>query len=180
MSLPSTLMPAGMLSLETLCRLLSEQTGQSQTLAGGATVHSASYSAFREVSLVAGGAGNTDTLIHTIPAGTPLSLDEVRVRVTQLPVAGAGFTAMNLSLGISSGGAELITAQNFLAAGLPAVNTKLGLLVAQLGASLPSTQNYKLVHDGATPLNIFLRSNLVGGGLTAGSVRVSLHWRPEA
>jgi hypothetical protein len=181
MALPSFLMPAGMNSLEALCRLLAEHTGESQMVAGGARVDASGFKAIREIDLTAPGAGNVDTLVHTIPAGTALILDTLLVQVMTAPTSGVGLTNLTLSAGTAAGGAQLLAAQSFAAPGsLPAAGTLLGLTVAQLGASLPATAGNRLFHDGATALNIFHRAAATGGGVASGRVRVVARWFPIA
>jgi hypothetical protein len=181
MALPPDVYPWGLNGTDALAQILRSHTGEDQRQPGGATrVFSARFSAMKDIDLAAPAAGAVDTLVHTVPAGTPLVLDSALVQVVTAPTAGAGMTNLSLQLGTSVGGAQLIAAQSFAAGSLPAANTVLGLATAQLGTGLPAANNFRLFHDGSAPLSVSFRATATGGGVASGRVRVVVSWRPLA
>jgi hypothetical protein len=112
------------------------------------------------------GVGNSDEIAFTLPSRSLVT--SALLVVNTAATLGAGATTSTISVGTTTGGAELLDATALQAA---TAGTTLGNVLTEEGASLPTTAQGLYLHAGG---NVTVRIANAGGavGTTAGSFTV--------
>lgn len=115
--------------------------------------------------------GNDDRIAFTLPARS--LVESALLVVNTASTNGAGLTTSTISVGTTTGGAELLDATALQAAG---AGSTLGNTLTEEGTSLPTTVQGLYLHTGG---NVTVRIANAGGavGVTAGSFSVYVFFK---